>query len=158
MSSSENDSEDDFKPSGSRAKGTKRKKSQKKRPCGKKARKDIIDRIGIWPFFILLLPPKWRRCRRYKIAWNQLEGAMEEFEALFGWNSKQFADWPGWRVRWTITTTNLALRNWNVSLLCRHSPRFLSLCKFVHSMLLILVVVEVLRSSVVGRLSGFSRQ
>ena len=51
MSSSENDSEDDFKPSGSRAKGTKRKKSQKKRPCGKKARKDIIDRIDISLYF-----------------------------------------------------------------------------------------------------------
>ena len=43
MSSSAYDGE----PSGSRAKETKRKKSQKKRPCGKKARKDIIDRIDI---------------------------------------------------------------------------------------------------------------
>ena len=47
MSSSTYDSE----PSGSRAKGTKRKKSQKKRPCGKKARKDIIDRIDISLYF-----------------------------------------------------------------------------------------------------------
>ena len=47
MSSSAYDGE----PSGSRAKGTKRKKSQKKRPCGKKARKDIIDRIDISLYF-----------------------------------------------------------------------------------------------------------
>ena len=75
MSSSENDSEDDFKPSGSRAKGTKRKKSQKKRPCDKKAKEDIID------------PSLCFYCHTndddVKVHENQPEGAMEEFEALF---------------------------------------------------------------------------
>lgn len=73
--SDSNDSEDDFKPSGSRAKGTKRKKSQKKRPCGKKAKEDIID------------PSLCFFCHQHeddvKLHEIQPEGAMEEYEALF---------------------------------------------------------------------------
>ena len=71
MSSSVYDSE----PSGSRAKETKRKKSQKKRPCGKKAKEDIID------------PSLCFFCHQHeddvKLHEIQPEGAMEEFEALF---------------------------------------------------------------------------
>ena len=151
MSSSAYDGE----PSGSRAKGTKRKKSQKKRPCGKKARKDIIDRIDPSLYFF----------------YHQNEDDTDDVK-LHEINRKCHGRvwgfvWMKFKtICWLIRIMTSTMNDYNYKsgsaeleclLLCLYSPRFLSLCKFVHSMLLILVVVEVLRSSIVGRLSGFSR-
>ena len=69
------DSEDDFKPGASKAKGQKRKKTQKKKPCAKKAKEDLID------------PNRCRHCLQlhedclpHEVQPNE---ALEECEALF---------------------------------------------------------------------------